>query len=73
MIGSFGELARSGGDARIICDIDLQKGRFFSCLGDLIRRFATGVLITRMPSEWNTSSKPPPNFESRSWMSSLKG
>jgi len=33
----------------------------------------TGVLITRTPSERNTSSKPPLNFESRSWISSLKG
>jgi hypothetical protein len=33
----------------------------------------TGVLITRTPSERKISSKPPPNFVSRSWISSRKG
>ena len=47
MIGNFSKLTRGPDDARVICDIDLQEGRFFPCLGDLIRRFATGVLITR--------------------------
>jgi hypothetical protein len=27
MIGSFGKLARSSSDTRIICNVDLQKGR----------------------------------------------
>ena len=47
VISSFGKLARGSSDACILCDIDLQKGRFPAFLRDLIRRFATGVLITR--------------------------
>ena len=47
MIGSFGKLERGTGDARIIHNIDLQKGRFSASLCDLIRRFATGALIAR--------------------------
>src|SRR6266508_5548157 len=45
MIGSFGKLACGGGDARIICNIHLQKDRLPAFLRDLICRFATGVPI----------------------------
>jgi hypothetical protein len=45
MIGSFGKLARSSSDARIICNVDLQKGRLPGFPRDLSHRFATGVPV----------------------------
>ncbi len=33
----------------------------------------TGVRITAIPSLWKTWSKPPPNLESRSWISKRSG
>src|SRR5262245_17073926 len=47
MIDRFGKLACGGSDAGVICDIDLQKGRFPAFLRDLIRSLATGVRISR--------------------------
>jgi hypothetical protein len=57
VISSFGKLARGGRDARIICDIDLQKGRFPAFLRDLIRRFATGVLIAGADEDMKSLSR----------------
>ena len=47
MIGGFCELARRGDDARIICDIDLQKGRFPALLPNLIHSLETCFAIPR--------------------------
>ena len=45
MIGSFGKLARSSSDTRIICNVDLQKCRLPAFPRNLSRRFATGVPV----------------------------
>src|SRR5436190_23963587 len=47
MIGGFCKLAPGTGDARIISDIDLQKGRFPAVLQDLIHSSEAGFAIPR--------------------------
>src|SRR5215510_10582597 len=47
MIDCFRKLACGGSDAGVICDIDLQKGRFPAFLRDLIRSLATGIRVSR--------------------------
>jgi hypothetical protein len=57
VIGSFRKLARGGRDARIICDIDLQKRRFPASLRDLSHRFLTGIPITRTDEDLKSLSR----------------
>src|SRR5437016_13144585 len=47
MISGFCKLAPGAGDARIISDIDFQKGRFPAVLQDLIHGLEAGFAIPR--------------------------
>src|ERR1044071_2304519 len=57
MIGSFGKLPPSSSDARVICNVDLQKGCLPAFPRDLSHRFATGVPVPSADEDLKSLSR----------------